>query len=783
MGSHWENDSSLNNDLGQKHGILIVSSTTGNGEAPENASRFVRYIKRKTTAPTMPFRHVAYAVLGLGDTNYDQFCNTAKIIDKKINELGGMRAKTVACADEGTGLEETVDPWVDTIFDILIKRCRGNANTPSKDSVEVETEKTVIVDEKPDISTGTTVSGKVNVPLAQELKANVAHENLCAGISMLRKLLTTQSPKSAALIPTVSDNSIPLVSSALSSYQVVDESKTSEQLPSYKVPLADMETMTISSASSSGINYTIACPFDSQIVGARYLTNTEVKCAKAVSDTYNSRHLHSNIDIDDILITAAKDFQLAFPLDMEEGKVDDDELYSRNGKRVIAMTLSLPEDSSLEYSPGDSIGLVASNTPEATKCVLNMLNMNHGITPAMQISVDSDEATSVEQIIKHRLDLCSPIKNKRILAQLSCFATNRHEETALRFLSSKEPLAEEIFHKYIEEQCRSVIDILQEFPSCQCVTLNGLLAVIPSITPRYYSICSSPLEMSDDGKPTLNVVFSVVDYIIPAILPHMKKRRIGGLVTSHLERICAPLLCKTSSEDDGISLFTPRVQIFPKPSSDFHLPAQLTRPLILIGPGTGIAPFMGFLAHRKAEISALDATQAAKVASEGTWRGNYTIDKNDLSVTTGDASGLSLGNDFRSSQKIGEVDVYFGCRHSDHDWLFRNEMESFEKEGIITNLNVSFSREGGNVKKAYVQDKMKSNADRVARMIIDDNAIIFICGDGNKMAKDVQQTLIDIIAQYKTKTSSDDSATIHLEAKQYFEQMKVEERLVLDIWS
>ncbi|EED87091.1 predicted protein, partial [Thalassiosira pseudonana CCMP1335] len=80
----------------------VVTSTTGNADAPENADRFVRWMKRKSTEPSQPFKHCAYAVLGLGDSNYDVFCAVGKVIDKKLSDLGGSRALPLACADEAT---------------------------------------------------------------------------------------------------------------------------------------------------------------------------------------------------------------------------------------------------------------------------------------------------------------------------------------------------------------------------------------------------------------------------------------------------------------------------------------------------------------------------------------------------------------------------------------------------------------------------------------------------------------------------------------------------------
>jgi len=767
---YWEDDSSLNKSLGQKHGVLIISSTTGNGEAPENASRFVRYIKRKTTVTTMPFRHVAFAVLGLGDTNYNEFCITAKIIDQKLHELGGSRAKDVDCADEGTGLEETVDPWVENIFDLLIKRCRGNESKLTKDLSEIESENVVPTSEK-----------AVDTAKATTEPVIVSVVDTCVGVSTIRKLMVSLSSKESTAIPIVEDGSIPKVSSSLASYKIVDDEVT-DQLPSV-MPLAEMDRMTVSSASSSGIHYSIDCPFKSKVVSARYLTTTKTECAQVVSDHVHSTKLGDDRAENDKLIGALKHFQDAFPIESGKEEGSNDNIYAKNGKRVIEMTLSLPDDFTLEYKPGDSIGLVPSNTPEATNFVLNMLKTNHGILSTMKISVDSDDPTTLRQVIYDRLDLCSPIRNKRILAHLSHFASDDHEATALRLLASKDPLGENLFVKYIDEQHRSVVDILQDFPSCQSVSLDGLLAVIPSIVPRYYSICSSPMEKMVNGVPTLRVAFSVVDYMLPAIFSDSRKRRRGGLVTSHLEAICAPFLCQSASKNNVDELFTPDVRIFPKPSDDFHLPSETTKPLILIGPGTGIAPFMGFLAHRKAQVSPSDETLAAKVASEGTWRGDYTIDKNDLSVSTDDLIGLSLGSTFRNNQKVGEVDVYFGCRHSDHDWLFKNEMECLQKEGIISKLNVAFSREGEGMKRVYVQDKMKANADRLAHMIVDDDAVVYICGDGNKMAKDVESALMDILVKHKIKSSTDEITAVQLEVEKYVTKMKTDKRFLLDIWT
>ena len=100
--------------------VLIVCSTTGNGDAPENAESWWRSVKLRS-APKDKFEGVPFAVLGLGDTNYDKFCCLGKGIDKRLNELGGKRVLGLKCADEATDLEEVVEAWKEEIAKIVIE--------------------------------------------------------------------------------------------------------------------------------------------------------------------------------------------------------------------------------------------------------------------------------------------------------------------------------------------------------------------------------------------------------------------------------------------------------------------------------------------------------------------------------------------------------------------------------------------------------------------------------------------------------------------------------------
>ena len=742
--SQWETEPPSNS----KHGIVIVCSTTGNADAPENADRFVRWLKRKTTDATQPFKHCAFAVLALGDTNYDVFCATGNVIDKRLKELGGTRCCPVALADEATGLEETVDPWTGNVIQKLAAECNGSTRIQRAAAP-------VAVTAPPKVVTKESSSSWEEKKMEFDETIPAVAQSSSAGVATIRNLLSLL-PKEA--IPAVDNKSLPSMVSSLSSCELIND----EELNSRARGNSIADNMTVSSG-SSGFLYTLNKPYESTILSARYLTQTSVECAKKASEI-----LVDGSTVDEKLVEAKNLYNNHFPL-----ATGDEIVCVKNGKRVIEMTLSLPDDFTLEYQPGDSVGLIVPNTPESTNFILSMLRNNHGVLPRQKISVDSNHPIMVEEAIRTSIDLCSPINKKRLF-MMSQYASDPEEALALRLLSSKEK-GHDLFQRYVEDQYRTVVDILKEFPSCQqLITLEGLLGCLPAIPPRYYSVCSSPLADRQDEKGSFNlkVAFSVVDFLTPSFSEDSNSgRRVGGLATRYLECVCSPFLKNPSGSCKG-----PTIQIFPKPTHEFRLPTNMSTPLILIGPGTGIAPFIGFLSHRQSQITSLESFEAAETASEGTWRGGYELDPEELHISKGDSTGLNLALDYVRKQKTGEIDLYFGCRYSDHDYLYQSELETYTSTGILSNLYTAFSREHGK-EKTYVQNVMQDKPEcrqRLAEMILNKDASVYVCGDGNAMGKDVQEAIVNIL-------------TDKLESKQnalaYLDQMKTSGRFVLDIWS
>jgi sulfite reductase alpha subunit-like flavoprotein len=722
----WCNPPCPGNDS-VKHGLLVVASTTGNGDAPENSDKFLRYLKKSSRTASKdplvrPFQHVAFAVLGLGDTNYDQYCEHAKLLNKHMLALGGTAIRPLTCADEGTGqLEEVVDAWTGSVLMEVTDACRGAAAT-SKPTTKSPPAASIVKKEK-----------KVVQHQEEEKKDESfedfypsSSESTSPGVLMVQSLFSSKNQG----IPVVELSTLP--KSALSHLASVEFVSESGKIAAEKVVVIDTDD---DETSEDGVRYTLEQPFESSIVSARYLTATSCDAADEICEGSSEA----------AAVEAARDvLDRRFPLQIENDV--QEAAASRNGKRVLELTLSLPDDGSWEYQPGDSLGLIVSNTPEAVGFILTMLQSNHGISPTQKVSIDSGIPVTVEEIVMEKIDLCTFVKNRKIFVALSQLCSDPHEKAVLELLSSKTDQGSELLETFVTAQRRSIVDLFREFPSCQSITLQNLVSLLPPIPPRYYSVSSSPIG-SNKGN-SLTVAFSVVDYLTPSLLAasdtsELGLRRIHGVATSHLEALCAPMMTSSSSQKNPSIC---GAKIFPKPSEEFHLPADSSIPLVLIGPGTGIAPFLGFLDHRKALKASADPVA-------------------DAESTT------------------GSVEVFFGCRHVDHDYLYREELQALKEDGTIDHLHTAFSRDGA--KKEYVQDLMTGNAEtsnRLADTLLNQNGRVYVCGDGNHMGRDVQATIAKLLGP--SLVSSDKGAASADEVgKEYFEGMKRDGRFLLDIWS
>jgi cytochrome P450/NADPH-cytochrome P450 reductase len=232
---------------------------------------------------------------------------------------------------------------------------------------------------------------------------------------------------------------------------------------------------------------------------------------------------------------------------------------------------------------------------------------------------------------------------------------------------------------------------------------HAYLEMLSLLAPRYYSISSSP-----SGEPSrCSVTVAVVEGAASSGRGIYK-----GICSNYLAgRRASETLHATVRET----------------KAGFRLPDDPIVPIIMIGPGTGLAPFRGFLQERAARK----------------------------------AQGKSLG----------PAMLFFGCRHPDQDFLYADELKAFASDGI-TELHTAFSR--GEGPKTYVQDLLAAQKQGVWNLI-ENGAIIYVCGDGGKMEPDVKAALVAI---YRERKGADADAGLR-----WIEDMGTQNRYVLDVWA
>lgn len=179
----------------------------------------------------------------------------------------------------------------------------------------------------------------------------------------------------------------------------------------------------------------------------------------------------------------------------------------------------------------------------------------------------------------------------------------------------------------------------------------------------------------------------------------------------------------------------------------------------MVGPGTGVAPFMGFIDHRTTLQEELQE-ELSRVRSrcEGYWRA--------LPVALRDEAEEAGG------PKVGGMWLFFGCRHPEQDYLFRSELQRLAGAGAVR-LTTAFSR--AQTSKEYVQHKMRAEAAELLRWLVAEDAVLYLCGDGAHMAKDVRRTLEEILEAEGGKGAGQGKATVDEWVKQG--------KFLQDIWS
>jgi sulfite reductase (NADPH) flavoprotein alpha-component len=350
-------------------------------------------------------------------------------------------------------------------------------------------------------------------------------------------------------------------------------------------------------------------------------------------------------------------------------------------KSTLHVAFSI-EGMGLNYEAGDACGVLPTNDLNVVAEILQKLHLNGN----EQVPGVKESATTLHHALTHERQITR--LNRKVVQG---YASRGNCAALLDLLRPENQAA---LDAYVYD--RALIDLLIEFPGV-IDDPSELVALLPRLTPRLYSISSSPAAHAGQIHTTVAVV---------RFTAHDRDR--GG--------VCSTLFA------DRISI-ADRLPIYIQPNKKFKLPANPDAPMIMIGPGTGIAPFRGFLHERRA-----------------------------------------LGHK-------GKNWLFFGERSAATDYLYREELQAMREDGHLTRLDTAFSRD--NSHKVYVQDRMIEHAPQFWSWL-QDGASVYVCGDASRMAKDVNGALCRIVQEQGAMSAQ--------HAEEYVGTLKEQHRYHRDVY-
>ena len=701
--------------------VVFVVSTTGEGDPPDTMCKFFRRLKKKTL-PGNHLENCRYALLALGDTNYTNFCNNGKALDKRLLQLGARQIYDTGYADDAVGLELVVEPWIEGLWPAL----RIHLGLPPEDSSESGCK--TAVSEVSHI-TEPVVNGENN---SSEVTTNRILENsngFCDtanahdGVMNGHDSNFKDSSADAVLEPTVMVNCVDDQNTL-----AVDNKDSQDDSAAVISPLTLVDQLKQSVPPLSATCSALSIPqLPPPYLEISYQPGHKLDCA--MLPLQGGASFPSAVT-DISMATVASARQLT---------------DSTSIKTTLDIELDIT-GCNMSYEPGDSFGIVCPNTSAEVKELITKLDLvdKADVPFTIQlITLTTKKAASVPNFIpefstiRHTLLTCLEIRSvpsKALIRVLAEHTSDPQEKRRLQELCSKQGASD--YTKFVREPGLSLLDLLTAFPSCR-PPFERLLELVPRLKARPYSVSSSPLESPNH----LHFVFNIVEF--PAIKGLRPERQ--GVCTGWLAEITKAQREETDTSSDklidNVSKLTlqefPKVPVFQRKGLNFKLPSIPETPIIMIGPGTGVAPFIGFLQHRA------------------------HMQKN-------------------TSIALSESWLFFGCRHKERDYLYREELEQFLSTGVLSRLSLSFSRDtisdlSGKPPPKYVQDNLRSHASEVADRVFNKGAVVYICGDADNMAKNVFDTFLEIVQGYKEVDIK--------EARQEMMKLRENKQYLEDIWT
>ena len=328
--------------------------------------------------------------------------------------------------------------------------------------------------------------------------------------------------------------------------------------------------------------------------------------------------------------------------------------------------------------------------------------------PYLTLLQKSTAPISIFELLATRVELSTPASQRQIKTLIEA-TPDASQAAKLEHLASEAAYKTETLTKRY-----SILALLEEAPSCR-LTLSSYLDMLKPLTPRQYSISSSPLTTRSNGNSDDTPVIASITYDVHEAPAYNGHGTFHGVASSYL-----------ANRTEGS-----KIRCFVRPTNaGFHLPPDPETPVIMIAAGTGLAPMRGFIQSR----ACLKAAGA---------------------------------------RKLGPAILYFGCRDVDKDYIYKDELQRWEKEGVVS-LRPAFSKHGPEGAPKYVYERIWEDREELATLFKDHKAKIFVCGSAAKLARSASETVQKIwMEKHPGKSEA--------EATEWLQEIK-ETRYVSDVF-
>ncbi|CAG8475487.1 5895_t:CDS:2 [Ambispora gerdemannii] len=417
------------------------------------------------------------------------------------------------------------------------------------------------------------------------------------------------------------------------------------------------------------------------------------------------------------------------------------ELFNATDRNCVHVELDIT-GSGLTYQSGDHVAIWPMNSEQDVYRLLKVLGLWEKRDKVVMVSSSDSSAskkhpfpvpTTYATIFRNYLDIHAPA-SRQFIATLANYIPTQEGRARLTTLGEdKEAYKTQVAdaHLTLGELLESVA---QSGKTLEEIPLDLIIETLPRLQCRYYSISSTPKV----SPTSIHITATILSYH-PSAAP---TKTVYGLATNYLLQVHRKLENIEHPETAPYYLYSgPRNKFHDEKTNtiklalhvrhtNFKLPRNLETPVIMVGPGTGIAPFRGFILER------------AKFKSEG--------------------------------ESVGDTVLFYGCRKENEDFLYKDELrQAFAQLGDSGKLFTAFSREQEH--KVYVQHRLMENADYIWKLLYDHGAFFYVCGDAKNMAHDVNDSLVRIAQKH----GSMDEARATAYVKDLRNQGKYQE----DVWS